>query len=176
MNYLATLIGYTSTPRVICQEGAAMDETLLRFGDVVRLKLADRSRALYVRGEGHVLASVVAIESAAREGRTRFSQPESGGRAPTIDTASGWALAKAFTLWRTVGPGGAAAGSSKAPMARVLRAREKSGRRRNMAASRSALKGGRSERRPVALDKFGAAGGIGKSETASVITASHAGK
>ena len=45
-----------------------MDETLLRFGDVVRLKLADRSRALYVRGEGHVLASVVAIESAAREG------------------------------------------------------------------------------------------------------------
>ena len=37
-----------------------MDETLLRFGDVVRLKLADRSRALYVRGEGHVLASVVA--------------------------------------------------------------------------------------------------------------------
>ena len=81
--------------------------------------------------------------------------PESGGRAPTIDTASGWALAKAFTLWRTVGPGGAAAGSSKAPMARVLRAREKSGRRRNMAASRSALKGGRSERRPVALCKFG---------------------
>ena len=79
--------------------------------------------------------------------------PESGGRAPTIDTASGWALAKAFTLWRMVGPGGAAAGSSKAPMARVLRAREKSGRRRNMAASRSALKGGRS-RRPVALDKF----------------------
>ena len=68
--------------------------------------------------------------------------PESGGRAPTIDTASGWALAKAFTLWRTVGPGGAAAGSSKAPMARVLRAREKSGRRRNMAASRSALEGG----------------------------------
>ena len=66
--------------------------------------------------------------------------PESGGRAPTIDTASGWALAKAFTLWRTVGPGGAAAGSSKAPMARVLRAREKSGRRRNMAASRSALR------------------------------------
>ena len=81
--------------------------------------------------------------------------PESGGRAPTIDTASGWALAKAFTLWRTVGPGGAAAaGSSKAPMARVLRAREKSGRRRNMAASRSALKGGRSGKRPVALDKF----------------------
>lgn len=64
-------------------------------------------------------------------------------------------MAKAFTLWRTVGPGGAAAGSSKAPMARVLRAREKSGRRRNMAASRSALKGGRSERRPVAFCKFG---------------------
>ena len=75
----------------------------------------------------------------------RKMAPESGGRAPTIDTASGWALAKAFTLWRTVGPGGAAAGSSKAPMARVLRAREKSGRRRNMAASRSALKGDRSK-------------------------------
>ena len=85
----------------------------------------------------------------------RKMAPESRGRAPTIDTASGWALAKAFTLWRTVGPGGAAAGSSKAPMARVLRAREKSGRRRNMAASRSALKGGRRERRPVALCKFG---------------------